>query len=118
MTTQTAFNKIVKHLKKQGWKKSAHPEDYVGDEPNCLYRGPDGMSCAIGCLIKDKDYDRSMEGQEVDNLIDNFSLTYLEEIDLSFLSDMQYFHDGGMSNPAEELDAIADTYGLKLGEIK
>lgn len=27
----------------------------------CLYRGPDGTSCAVGCLILNEDYQSGME---------------------------------------------------------
>lgn len=53
--TQKTFNTIVDHLYKQGCAS-------VNDAGQCLYRGPNGTKCAIGCLIPDDIYTKSMEG--------------------------------------------------------
>jgi hypothetical protein len=35
------------------------------DGAGCLYRGPEGMSCAVGCLIDDYYYDGDLEDRPV-----------------------------------------------------
>lgn len=45
---QKVFNRVARHLLRQR-KRST-------DGNSCLYRGPGGLKCAIGCLIKDKYY--------------------------------------------------------------
>ena len=49
-----AFNWVTDHLIKQ----DVQSKDNTG---GCLYRGPDGTACAVGCLISDKDYVGSFE---------------------------------------------------------
>ena len=55
---QKVFTKVKRHLLKQN-KKSIRGSANGGI---CLYRGPRGLKCAIGCLIKDKFYSESIEG--------------------------------------------------------
>lgn len=54
MTKQETFNKVALHLLKQ-YKPSYVPG--VG----CLYRGKDGLKCAVGCLISDDNYSQDLE---------------------------------------------------------
>ena len=54
LTRQDIFNIAANGLLKQG-KQSAS-----GDK--CLYRGPDGLKCAIGMLIPDELYEDAFEG--------------------------------------------------------
>lgn len=50
-TNQSAFDAVVKHSRTQK-SKSMSP-----DGSNCLYRGPEGNKCWIGCLIPDNVFD-------------------------------------------------------------
>lgn len=56
MTNQVMFNKVAKHLLKQGNKATEMSNGA------CRYRGIEGRKCAIGCLIPDNKYDPSWEG--------------------------------------------------------
>lgn len=56
MTNQEIFDRVVRHLAKQG-----RPAAY--DDGTCAYRMPDGEACAIGCLIPDENYSRRLEGK-------------------------------------------------------
>jgi hypothetical protein len=38
------------------------------DDSDVTYGDPDGTSCAVGCLIKDRFYDWSLEGNSIDDL--------------------------------------------------
>jgi hypothetical protein len=53
LSNQEIFDKVSKHLLTQ-MKKSMSGE-------TCLYRGPNGLKCAIGALIPDEFYDEAME---------------------------------------------------------
>ena len=53
MTDQELFDRVVTHLAKQGRRAMARVA--------CLYRTPDGLKCAIGCLIPDEKYRAEME---------------------------------------------------------
>ncbi len=61
MTAQEVFNKVVTHLRKQG-KQSR-------DTMRCLYLSPEGLKCAVGCLIPPEDYRKDMEGKTFDCLL-------------------------------------------------
>jgi len=54
MDKQEVFDKVATHLLTQMVRSA--------DEDGCLYRGPNGLKCAIGCLIPDDKYDSGMEG--------------------------------------------------------
>lgn len=48
-TEQQIFDQVAAHLLKQGVRS-------VDDQTRCLYRGPNGLMCAAGCLIADEEY--------------------------------------------------------------
>jgi hypothetical protein len=54
-TAQELFNEVVTHLRKQN-KQS------LSVNGSCMYRGVDGLKCAIGYLIPDECYHDDMEG--------------------------------------------------------
>ena len=56
MTNQQIFNKVAKHLIRQG---------ITSEDANnfCQYRGPNGLKCAIGCLIPDHLYDPKWDNE-------------------------------------------------------
>lgn len=59
MTLQQIFDKVTKHLLTQ----NKISEDYFG----CVYRGDNGLKCAVGCLIPDHLYHDSIENKTVDS---------------------------------------------------
>ena len=66
MKLQTIFNRVKKHLLKQG-KRSFRGEENTTDML-CLYLAEDGRKCAIGCLI-DEDSNLLPQDTPYDNLI-------------------------------------------------
>jgi hypothetical protein len=56
-TIQETFDFVITHLRKQGKRATQ------GGGKECAYRGDDGTSCAIGCLIPDNIYDPEIEGR-------------------------------------------------------
>lgn len=84
MTDQEAFETMVRHLRRQG-KRSANANG------TCLYRGPDGLRCAVGCLIPDDQYKRSLEGKAAEFITKN--VPALRHIGGWLLSEMQSVHD-------------------------
>lgn len=107
LTEQEIFDTVVSHLMTQRVQSA----DESGD---CLYRGPDGLSCAVGCLIPDDLYDVKMDVPEFDSgfgtgitsIIDqfNFPKYFHENIDL--LVELQRFHDSNTSFGASEYTFI------------
>lgn len=63
------------------------------DGRRCAYRGAGDARCAIGVLIDDADYLRTMESLTVGTLVRTFSMPALAELSVSFLSDLQRAHD-------------------------
>ena len=60
-TDRDVFNHVRDHLIKQT-QQAAYQSGY------CVYRMSNGMSCAIGCLISDENYDEDiLEDQEADD---------------------------------------------------
>lgn len=61
LNKQQVFDKVAAHLLAQ--KITSSKSHIVGG--SCLYRGPNGTKCAVGCLIPDDLYEPSMEGKSV-----------------------------------------------------
>jgi hypothetical protein len=61
MTEQEVYNHVVRHLQVQG----EHAASSMGQ---CLYRGKNGLRCAVGCLIPATEYDADdIEGGTLGN---------------------------------------------------
>lgn len=63
-TRQEAFDKVVEHLLKQGKRSAVVTESSMIE--SCMYRGPNGLKCAIGALIFDEYYSKILEGKAID----------------------------------------------------
>ena len=127
MTMQEIFDKVSTHLLTQGKKSKSMLTN------TCLYRGPGGTSCAVGCLIKDEFYTEDLENKlsvstPVTEALEKSGVTVTQEID-KLLRDLQKLHDGddisvtyfgGIGNiftPPhwhEGLQILADRYNLKF----
>jgi hypothetical protein len=90
MSKQELFTFITKHLLEQG-AKSAEISDRLGH--TCMYRNGN-LACAVGCLIPNRSYRKSMEGNDVYTLAENFRTfkVYYEE-HLNLLAELQHVHD-------------------------
>lgn len=88
MSKQKIFEKVVTHLIKQGVRS-------VNDYNVCMYRGPYGNKCAVGCLIPDKMYSAKMEGNNIFGLISEFKNILPKYIidNKEFLMTLQDLHD-------------------------
>lgn len=84
MTAQEIFNRIAEHLRTQG-------RPSLSEENDCLYRGPNGLRCAIGAIIPDYKYRRSFEDRTINTLILRHFPRWKKHEDL--LSDLQELHD-------------------------
>jgi hypothetical protein len=93
MDPQEIFDTVAKHLLTQG-KKAV--DKYTG---LCTYRAPDGLKCAVGCLIPDDVYkpemDNGTSAGRIDTIYINFPEVeeYLGIDNLSLLCDLQDIHD-------------------------
>ena len=87
MNRQEIFDTVANHLLTQ-------KEQSMDENGKCLYRGPNGLKCAIGCLIPDEDYSPTMEGIRISALIDKFrDLPHYFYDYVVFLEKLQEIHD-------------------------
>jgi hypothetical protein len=93
-TEQKIYDYVVSHLRQQN-AQSVEPS---GD---CVYRNPDGLSCAVGCLIPDSEYLEGFEDNNVRSLLRRDSKFRPSEVLKPFtvlLTNLQHVHD--MNAPA------------------
>jgi hypothetical protein len=131
MTHQQIFDQVARHLLTQKRKSVKTPETLTG---RCLYRGPDGMKCAIGVLIPDEEYVEAMESLSISQLLNEqiphnkgFDLQPIlpllkarfEDVDPPFLNALQNLHDGCfVENWKKELRGFAVDHGLNSTVLK
>jgi hypothetical protein len=120
MNNQEIFDTIATHLLTQN-EKSLSPNGL------CVYTSPLGLSCAVGCLLKDKDTS-TYEGIGVDdlrhtimdrnhkNLYQDLLSVGVPDTDEAFnlLSDLQVIHDSFQPvNWKKHLQILAENKGLQ-----
>lgn len=106
LTMQQIFDKVVTHLRTQ-----KIPSIEAGD---CLYRGPNGLKCAVGALITDEAYKDSLEDLPVREklvmeALVNSGVLYeeclkhdsVESDKIDLLADLQHLHDTCMFDGEE-----------------
>jgi hypothetical protein len=91
---QALFDYIGTFLLAQGRRSVSSDVSSYG---SCFYRHPDGLKCAVGCVIPDEFYKPNMEGNSIRLLIEKFSSdhlfpTYIKKYQ-DFLFDAQIIHD-------------------------
>ncbi len=109
MTAQEVFDKVALHLLTQGKRA------YDDEQGICRYRMPDGLKCAVGCIIPDEEYLSDMEGRDVNALVAEGYMVELFEPHLLLLKDLQFAHDCTMPGPSawpRRLIEIAQRYNL------
>ena len=112
---QEVFDHVINHLVTQGQRC------YDAHTDVCLYRSPEGMSCAVGCLMSDEEYHPDMENEEVYSIIGKFDKIKWMNKYCWLLTDLQDLHDeglnwndnGGLSPTGlKDIQIIANSYGL------
>lgn len=113
MTPQEIFDKVAAHLLRQG-RKSQSTDEW---STYCLYRGPDGTKCAVGCLISDEAYKPYLERKGADEqpVLDALAASGIVDPDKTFLRDLQILHDQFSPKEWEEnLSDFAIRHGLQF----
>lgn len=92
MNDQEAFTVAAEHLLRQSERSVAE------DSGACMYRGKEGLKCAVGILIPDEFYREDMEGLAVNDLMVKFpSIRQLfRDVNLDLLDELQGIHDSHM----------------------
>lgn len=67
ITLQEAYDRVMRHLDEQGHQANEPDENGIR---RCVYRGENGDSCAVGCLIPDDQYVLAMEGLGILDLLE------------------------------------------------
>ena len=103
------FDIVKTHLLNQGQRATVN-----NDEDNhCLYHSPNGLKCAVGCLITDEAYDSDIEGTDIGEDTVKRALL-MSQIDtsaktISFLTRLQRVHDNlNVDEWPEALDKIEE----------
>ena len=113
LTNQKVFNAVATHLLKQN-KRS-------GFGLKCLYRGPNGLKCAVGVLIPDSIYEKDMESKNAGYLLDNYPAVkkLLAGVSSGLLEKLQSIHDTvPMSQWKADLSYLAENFGLRSTVLK
>lgn len=117
MTNQEIFDKVYRHLLTQ------NEQSYSDDIDLCLYRGPRGMSCAVGCLIPDEFYISQIEGMTIGSLNKSLLVEILTECGIGtdsydLLERLQTIHDQAAINRwGEALRDVAATFNLTVPKM-
>lgn len=114
---QETFNQVVKFALKQNDKSI--------EFGTCLYRGPDNTRCFVGAFIPEDLYDKSMEGKDAEDLINQFPELYnhlsIYQLELyeaiEFWGRMQGIHDDyEISGWSTQFEKYATEYKLQYNE--
>lgn len=130
LKTQQIFDKVVTHLYTQ--KRQAMSSDNI-----CKYRADNGLSCAVGCLIEDKDYQKEFDdadndnGTAIEDIITNIDfknkkLKMFLEKNVDILERLQTIHDrnanwdssGPSIDMSIKLQELAADFNLNLNILK
>lgn len=115
MTKQEILDKVAAHFAIQ-----RRPAITVFG--HCVYRGPDGLKCAIGALIPDDLYDPRFEGSPFDELYERrpeiLKAISVDPLDTEFLIELQCAHDETQSMPHPLVDFLPNLRKNLLGVAK
>tara|TARA_B100000768_G_scaffold94884_1_gene88702 strand:- start:3832 stop:4170 length:339 start_codon:yes stop_codon:yes gene_type:complete len=105
------FDRVKAHLLKQGERASRQ------NGHGCYYHTPEGLKCAVGCLITGEAYSGALEGDVVENALVRAALEASgiddEPDTIDMLCRLQSIHDDWAPNRWEHaLDNLeADLFG-------
>jgi len=120
MTNQQAFNKVSRHLRKQGIRA-------INDNGSCQYRGVGNMDkvlkCAVGCLYPNTQHKKEFNiGVSAKGLLDRSDCPKaLKGLDGNLLDRLQSIHDNSLNwgnngfngRGDDDLRRIAGLFNLK-----
>lgn len=110
MTNQEVYDKVKAHLLTQKTKS------YSKSLGICVYKmARSTKKCAVGCLLPDDLYEKSMEGTAVENLLRGYPKVkkLFTGVDVSLLDALQTIHDKEpVKKWPHQLEVVATVYGL------
>jgi hypothetical protein len=87
--SQMIFNTVVRHLAQQKRRAGAA----AGGSLMCSYRTWDGLTCAVGCLFTEEEYQVRFEGKPVHRLLLDGILQERLRPHVALLASLQEAHD-------------------------
>lgn len=107
-TLQQVFDFVANHLLTQGKKA-------INITGGCVYNHAGASTaCAIGCLIPEEMYDNSIEGGNIEEVLETYDVPNISQEMYKLLAALQNVHDGYLASRWEiELIAVAETFDLK-----
>ena len=110
MNTKQLFKTVAEHLLNQ--------QQQSENGGLCMYRGPYGNKCAVGCLISDEVYTTKLEGlatgaERVVKAINTSLNDVLTESDIDLLVELQTIHDNDL---VEDWEVRLDNLSNKMFE--
>ncbi len=126
MNAQEIFDTVAKHLFAQGQQSISREADDK-DGWTCVYRGPNGLKCAVGALISDELYVVDMEYNTVGALLTNPRFTFPTWMhglkNGSLLRSLQRVHDEAVNWHTgkvlrEALEGVAKTHDLSAAVLE
>lgn len=107
-----SLDAIIQHVARHLILQNARSYDQ-----DCMYRSEKGLTCAVGCLISDAEYDHKMEGTNISGKIfDKFGIDAKRR---RLLGSLQIVHDS--ARPYEwhsELMSVCHRYSLDTAALK
>jgi hypothetical protein len=85
MNDQEAFERSARHLLQQGERS------LLESRATCAYRGQRGLTCAVGCLIPDDEYDTELEEKNAAAIVSQ--VPALHGVSVRLLGRLQSIHD-------------------------
>ena len=111
-TAQEVFDFVAKHLLTQ---KKKSQRNAIGSK-DCMYKSPEGLTCAVGCLIPKKDYTYDIEYRGVEDMLEYYDVVSKHEM---LLTHLQLVHDTEeVENWQEALNIKAEKFKLKNYTLK
>ncbi len=108
LSAQQIYNKVKKHLLKQGVQS-------LSPSGSCMMLSPTGLRCAVGCLLPPSDYTSGVSRYAMNKPF----LTKLKRRGVDYtkhgklLSQLTIAHDSGSSDWASALQRVAIANGLQ-----
>jgi hypothetical protein len=119
-TAQEVFDQAYIHLLTQNEKSI----NYESDTGTCLYRGPNGLKCAVGCFIAEDEYTPKIEKVSWSSIVVNERVDYFaKKVDVNcqhngLLKTLQNIHDETpVTSWKVMLQDTAITYNLTCPEL-
>jgi hypothetical protein len=110
-TAQQVFDQVASHLLTQNAKSIA--KNPHSDDPGntyCVYKSPNNLACAAGCLIATDEYKEVWEEVAWDRLVKDYNVPDTHQ---DLISKLQMVHDSrDVEKWPGELRSIANAFGL------